>query len=95
MFARLHCIEGNDESLSFWHEYVSLLQTIFTNFDSLCEMHQLYKVYSVGDMYVVISYNGKVSKDERRSQNIVEEAYDTVKMAFSMLEVVSEMREKS
>jgi len=46
-------------------------------------------------MYVVISYNGKVSKDERRSQNIVEEAYDTVKMAFSMLEVVSEMREKS
>jgi len=46
-------------------------------------------------MYVVMSYNGKISKEERRSKNIIEEAYDTVKMALSMLEVVYEMHEKS
>ena len=58
-------------------------------------MRQLYKVYSVGDTYVVMSYNSKVSKDERRSHDLVEEACDAVQMAFSMLEVVSEMREKA
>lgn len=71
--------------MSFWQEYASLLQTMFRNFDSLCEMRQLYKVYSVGDVYVVMSYNGKVGKDERRSHDLVEEAHDTIQMAFSML----------
>ncbi len=42
-----------------------------------------------------MSYNSKVSKDERRSHDLVEEACDAVQMAFSMLEVVSEMREKA
>jgi hypothetical protein len=33
--------------------------------------------------------------DERRSDNLINEVYSTVLMANSMLETVSEMREKS
>jgi hypothetical protein len=63
LYARVRWIDGNPDSLTYAHEYASLLQTLFKNFDILCDMRKLYKVHSYGDMYVVISYNGKVPKD--------------------------------
>jgi len=41
-----------------------------------------------------MSYNGKISKDERSSNDLINEVYSTVLMANSMLETVAEMREK-
>jgi len=58
-------------------------------------MRQLYKVHSYGAVYLIISYNGKIPIDERRSDNLINEVYSTVPMADSMLETVAEMREKS
>jgi hypothetical protein len=52
-------------------------------------MRKLYKVHSYGDMYVVISYNGKVPKDQRSTKELIAEAYDTVLMAIDMLETVT------
>jgi len=63
LYARVRCIDGNIDSLAFAQEYASLLQKLFDNFDILCDMRKLYKVHSYGDMYVIISYNGKVPKD--------------------------------
>ena len=42
-----------------------------------------------------MSYNGKIPKDERSSNDLINEVYSTVLMANSMLETVTEMREKS
>ncbi len=42
-----------------------------------------------------MSYNGKIPKDERSSNDLINEVYSTVLMANSMLETVAEMREKS
>ena len=89
LYARVRCIDGNPDSLTFAHEYASLLQTLFKNFDILCDMRKLFKVHSYGDMYVVISYDGKVPKDQRSMNELIAEAYDSVLMAIDMLETVT------
>ena len=43
----------------------------------------------------MMSYNGKIPKDERSSNDLINEVYSTVLMANSMLETVAEMREES
>jgi hypothetical protein len=95
LFARVRCLNGNPDSLVFSHNYATLLQTLFKNFDMLCDMRQLYKVHSYGDIYVIISYNGKIPKDKRKTNNLIAEAYDTLLMAIDMLETASEVRQKS
>lgn len=42
-----------------------------------------------------MSYNGKIPIVERRSDNLINEVYSTILMANSMIETVTEMREKS
>jgi len=94
LFARLRCTNGNSKSLAFTHEYTSLVQELFAKFDMLCELRQVLKVHSYGDVYVLMSYKGKVRDDERLTNVLVTEAYETLRMAFEMLESVMEMREK-
>lgn len=89
MFARLRCRNSSNNSLNFSHEYASLVQTLFGKFDTLCEVYQVYKVHSFGDIYVVMSYNGKVPKDERYTNNLINEANNTIKMACDMLDSVA------
>ena len=87
LFARLRCT--GQRSLAFSHEYATMLKTLFGKFDMLCEMRQVYKVHSYGDVYVVMSYNGTVPKEKRYSNEITAEAYNTLLLAFDILEIAA------
>ena len=50
-------------------EVVNLLSRLFSKFDQLCEQIGVYKVHTIGDCYVIMSYTGKIAK-ERRSSTI-------------------------
>lgn len=54
----------------------------------------MYKVHSYGDIYVVMSYNGKVPKDKRNTNCVIEEAYQTILMGIDMAETVNQLSEK-
>ena len=59
-------------------DVVQLLSRLFSKFDQLCEQIGVYKVHTIGDCYVVMSYTGKIPK-ERRSQAVqIEEAYRVI-----------------
>ena len=51
----------------------------------------MYKVHSYGDIYVVMSYNGKVPKDKRNTNCVIEEAYQTILMGIDMAETVNQL----
>ena len=82
--ARLRCLNGSN-SIAFAHDYAFIVQTLFGKFDMLCEHSKVYKVHSFGDVYLVMSYDGKVPKDERYSNNLISEAHSTIQMGFDML----------
>jgi class 3 adenylate cyclase len=46
-------------------EVVRMLSELFSKFDSLCLKHNVYKVHTIGDCYVILGYTGKVSNDKR------------------------------
>ena len=37
-------------------QVVSMLNKLFSRFDELCEIHNVFKVYTIGDCYVVIGF---------------------------------------
>ncbi len=37
-------------------EVVSMLRKLFENFDKLCIKYKVYKLYTIGDCYVVFSF---------------------------------------
>lgn len=57
-------------------------------FDEKCLQHKVYKVYTIGDCYVVLGHTDK----EDRSP--LKEAYNTVCMGFSMIEIIEELKKK-
>ena len=61
-------------------EVVTMLNILFSKFDELCELHNVFKVYTIGDCYVVIGF--KDSKNLIR--NPVKEIVNTLKFAFDM-----------
>lgn len=69
-------------------EVVHMLQELFTEFDKLCIENYVYKLYTIGDCYVVL---GMIDADER---NIEQEALNVVKMGFGMLEKINEVKKK-
>ena len=46
-------------------EVVNLLSRLFSKFDQLCEQIGVYKVHTIGDCYVIMSYTGKIAKERR------------------------------
>jgi len=71
------------------NEVFALLREVFTEFDKLCLKQKVYKLYTIGDCYVAISIT------EKENRNIYEEAKNVVLFAFSMLEVITAVREKN
>jgi phospholipid-translocating ATPase len=69
-------------------EVISMLSELFTRFDRLCLEFSVYKVYTIGDCYVAMGYEGK----DRR--NPVKEAVMTMNFAFELLKVIQEVNEK-
>ena len=68
---------------------VSMLKNLFTEFDKLCVGYGLYKVYTIGDCYIVMSMN-----ERSRPKNIAEEIKNILSMGFSMIEIIKTVREK-
>ena len=68
-------------------EVVELVSQLFTDFDKSCNELNLYKVYTIGDCYVVMSF---IDKNDRRSPE--EEALDVLKFGFIMLEIIARVR---
>ena len=68
---------------------VEMLSQLFTAFDKECLRLNLYKVYTIGDCYVVIGF---LDEDNRRSPE--EEARDVALLAFSMIETINRLRAK-
>lgn len=53
---------------------VTMLSELFTDFDKECNASQLYKVYTIGDCYVVMGFLDKNKRDlpEEEAQQVVE-----------------------
>jgi phospholipid-translocating ATPase len=69
-------------------EVVELVSQLFNDFDDACQKLNLYKVHTIGDCYVVISF-GKVHLSER---NYKDEAEKMIEMGESMIETIKLVR---
>lgn len=70
-------------------EVVKLLSRLFTSFDKECNQLNLYKVYTIGDCYVVMSF---LDKNNRHSPE--KECADVVELGFKMVEIISRVRKE-
>ncbi len=71
-------------------EVVRMLSELFNEFDDSCKNLNCYKVHTIGDCYVVMSFTGKIPLNER---NFKDEANNVVKMGQSMIEIIKKVRE--
>lgn len=67
-------------------EVVNMLRILFTEFDKLCLQLKVYKLYTIGDCYVVI---GIVNSNER---DIALEAKNTLLMGFAMIHAIQRIK---
>ena len=72
-------------------EVVKMLMELFKNFDHATKACHVYKVHTIGDCYVVMGFNGKVSMNER---NYYEEAKNVCKMGEEMINIIRDVRKK-
>ena len=72
-------------------EVVKMLMELFKNFDHATKACHVYKVHTIGDCYVVMGFNGKVSMNER---NYYEEAKNVCKMGEEMIKIIRKVRTK-
>ena len=72
-------------------EVVKMLMELFKNFDHATKDCHVYKVHTIGDCYVVMGFNGKVSMNER---NYYEEAKNVCKMGEEMISIIRDVRKK-
>ena len=69
-------------------DVVHMLSTLFTSFDKVCYQYSLYKVYTIGDCYVVLSFVNAANRDpEKEANSMVKMA-----MAMAMIEIIREVR---
>jgi len=68
-------------------EVVSMLRTLFTEFDKACLKNKVYKVYTIGDCYVVMGLTNIIKR------NPVEEAKHVVRMGLSMIDIIKEVKQ--
>ncbi|EGR28424.1 hypothetical protein IMG5_176100, partial [Ichthyophthirius multifiliis] len=69
-------------------QVVKMVSKLFIKFDQLCKIHNVFKLYTIGDCYMVLGFNDKGKRDE------VIEAYNTVEMAFTMIKIIQEVKKE-
>lgn len=69
-------------------DVVSMLRSLFTEFDKSCLKYKVYKVYTIGDCYVVMGFTNAIKR------NPVEEAKNVVKMGLSMIDIIADVKKK-
>jgi phospholipid-translocating ATPase len=62
---------------------------MFTKFDKMCVEFGLYKVYTIGDCYVAMSYS-----NDHQSRFPEQEAVQVARFAFSLLDLIQEVNLK-
>lgn len=70
---------------------VKLLRELFEGFDKECHKLQVYKMYTIGDCYVVLGLNQTYN---RTDEVIAKECNNVVKMGLKMLEIIEDVRKK-
>lgn len=68
-------------------QVVQMLSQLFTAFDKECNSLDLYKLYTIGDCYVVMSF---LDKNNRKSP--AEEAADVLRLSVFMLQTIQKVR---
>lgn len=69
-------------------EVVNMLRELFTAFDKLALEFDVFKLYTIGDCYVVI---GLVNAQNR---DIIDEAKNVLLMGFAMIDTIKEINTK-
>ena len=67
-------------------EVVSMLSKLFSNFDHLCMINNVYKVHTIGDCYVVLSFSN--SGDEDKDRDPLKECSNMINMALDMVKSI-------
>lgn len=70
-------------------QVVEMLSRLFTNFDKECDRLKLFKIYTIGDCYVVMGF---VDSKNRRTPR--EEAHNVAQLAISMINIILSVRRK-
>ena len=68
---------------------VEMLSRLFTAFDKECSRLGLYKLYTIGDCYVVMGF-----LDQNNRKSPAEEANDVTLLAISMIKIINNVREQ-
>ena len=71
------------------YQVVDMLKELFKRMDDTCKSNNVYKVHTIGDCYVVMSFTGKIPMHER---NYADEAKNVVKMGERMIEIIKDVR---
>ena len=67
---------------------VKMLRELFIEFDKICLKHQVYKVYTIGDCYVVMGFINALNR------NPLKEAINVIKTGISMIKIIRTVRER-
>lgn len=67
---------------------VNMLRELFTEFDKECQKLEVYKVYTIGDCYVVMGFVNALLR------NPIREAKNVIQMGLSMIEIIRKVRTK-
>ena len=70
-------------------EVVGMLSGLFTRFDNLCIEHDVYKVHTIGDCYVIMGYK------TNQKRKPAKEAVNVVNFAKSLIEVIEETNQQN
>ena len=70
-------------------DVVEMLSKLFTSFDKECNKLNLYKVYTIGDCYVVMSF-----LDKRTRMSPQKECVDVVELGLKMIEIIATVRKE-
>lgn len=68
---------------------ISALNIVFTEFDKICLAFGLYKVYTIGDCYVVMSIN-----EGGKLKSVSNEIKSVLSMGFEMIDIMKMIREQ-
>ena len=69
-------------------EVIEMLSNLFSEFDQLCLVHNVYKVYTIGDCYIAMGY---WDKDGRRDPG--RECRNIVRMASDLKKVIDQVND--
>lgn len=78
--------------LEYSKDIIKLLSKLFSRFDQVTQENRVYKVQTIGDLYIAIGYSGRVGQYSRTDDVIIDEAIRVITTAFQMLDILEEVK---